>query len=815
MERYRLGRVPRQVRNSEWSDTMRKRLILCAVLFGMSVIAGKQTAYATEVTPTTQEAVPAADATQTEVPAEPVTVEETMKLSARTKGQTVVYEQAFETAAQLVVIEKKQEVLIRGQLTVGGVKWAKISTKVSGRTIRGYVKMSRLKKYNMFAQTTGKTNASQVIMRKAAGTGSAKAATLKSGVKLTVYAKVKKNKQTWYQVSAKVGGKKRKGYILAKYVTLTKTTAGTTRSTVATAKKAAPFYRTANTKDQMYTTLSKGTVILLLGNIKINGVKWNKIQTGVDGKDVIGYIKASQVGKYSYNVTDYTKYGIGKLKKTYNLRSEPNAYATKTKQVKKGIELCLDGYVKANGELWYHCSFLNYYGFVPESMLNITDAPSDDPFYNQLLTFPDTYKDAIWALHKAHPNWQFVGVDTGLNWKDVVANQNVVGRNTIYSTYPTGGRSGAPLSYLSTANGAYDWATDTYKVKDGKTWFAASEAVIKYYLDPRNFLNETGIYQFEVLSYSTDQSIDVVNAILSGTFMSGNYSVIDKYTGAMVSGAYNQLFMNAGAATGVSPYFLARTAKLELGSGGSGSVSGSYPGYEGIYNYFNIGANDSAGGGAVANGLRWASGGYSGSTSYSRPWTNPEKAITGGALYIAESYINKGQNTSYYKKFNVINRTDGLYRHQYYTNVQGASSEAQIAKRAYDACKMTNGTMLFYIPFYSGMPKTPCKLPAAKGNPNHYLKSLSVSVDGEMQSFDQAYSYQTTDYTMTVPKGTTAVTVGADTISKYAKVSVNGTAISNGGSRTVAVKAGKTTTVSVVCTAGNGKKLTYKIKIKA
>lgn len=750
----------------------------------------------------------------TDPPAEPTTVAVTMNVSAKTNAKTPVYTEASTATAKVMTLKKGQAVMIKGEFKVAGTKWSRITATVSGKTVKGYVKTSKLIRYNMFAQNTGKTNANQIIMRKSMSTKSARVATLKKGAKVTVYSKTKKGSYTWYYVSAKVNGKTKKGYVVTKYIKLTTTTVKSTTSTVSKIKSSAALYKTANTKNQKYATLSKNSIVLVLGKITVDGTKWTKVKTSVDGKDITGYVKSSKIGKYTYKVKDYTKYGIGKLKATYSLRKEPNPYAAKVKSVKKGVELCLDGYVVLGDEIWYRCAYLNYIGFVPASKLTITDEPSEDPFYNQLATFPESYKDAILKLHKAHPNWEFVGVDTALQWSDVVKNENVVGRNTIQSNYPKGTASLAPFSYLSTDEGAYDWATDQYKVKDGSNWYAASKEVIMYYLDPRNFLTEDGIYQFELLSYSSNQTVKVVDSILKNTFMSGNYSVTDKMTGQVVSGPYNQLFMTAGQSAGASPYFLARSARLELGASGSGSVSGTYPGYEGIYNYFNIGANDSANGGAIANGLRWASGGSTGATTYNRPWTNPEKAIIGGAQYIAASYINKGQNTSYYKKFNVINRSSGLYSHQYYTNVQGAVSEAKIAKNAYASCDMTNDVMVFYIPYYDGMPDQPCALPASKGNPNYYLSDITVkSASGDKLSFNKSFNYKESSYTIAAPKGTKSVTVGASAISKYASVKVDGTSISGGSTKAVSLTAGETTTVKVVCTAGNGEKFTYQIKI--
>ena len=108
---------------------------------------------------------------------------------------------------------------------------------------------------------------------------------------------------------------------------------------------------------------------------------------------------------------------------------------------------------------------------------------------------------------------------------------------------------------------------------------------------------------------------------------------------------YSDAFMAAASESGVSPYHLASRVKQEVVVSSalmSSSVSGKVAGYEGIYNFYNIGAyNSTASGGAIANGLKWASTG----TTYLRPWDSPYKSIVGGASYIGKNYINVGQNT--------------------------------------------------------------------------------------------------------------------------------------------------------------------------
>ncbi len=61
--------------------------------------------------------------------------------------------------------------------------------------------------------------------------------------------------------------------------------------------------------------------------------------------------------------------------------------------------------------------------------------------------------------------------------------------------------------------------------------------------------------------------------------------------------------------------------------------------YSGVYNTYNIGASDSADGSAATKGLVYAAGGSDGSgKSYLRPWNTLEKAVKGGAIYIANNF---------------------------------------------------------------------------------------------------------------------------------------------------------------------------------
>ncbi len=496
---------------------------------------------------------------------------------------------------------------------------------------------------------------------------------------------------------------------------------GTTKSRVNIRKKAGVKYKS-------YGMVAAGTDVTILGYVKNGGVTWYKCKTTLEnGKKKTGYISSSYVKKVSKPV------GVvnNKVTSTLNVRKKAKTTSKALIKIPKKTEATILSIKKSSGKYWYKIK-VSYSGktktgyvlgdYIDINTPNKEDIPkeedtqinlaTDADFATQLAAFPEGYKAAISALKETYPNWSFVAIDTGLDWNEAVKAESVVGRNVIQSNYPNGIASLAPLSYLSKAEGAYDITTNKYKVFDGYNWYSAAPEVIAYYMDPRNFINDTDIFQFETLSYDESQSGTVVESILKDTFMNGNYSVTDIATGQIATGSYVQAFMDAGKNSGANPYFLAARCKQEVGMTGSGSTTGTYKGYEGIYNFYNIGATD--GSNAVAKGLLWAKGGSNGATTYNRPWTTPYKSIIGGASYIAQNYIAKGQNTLYFQKFNVKpidpNQT---YLHQYMTNVQAAWSEGRTTRNAYSSLRILSDTMVFYIPVYNNMPETACALPAA------------------------------------------------------------------------------------------------------
>ncbi len=94
-------------------------------------------------------------------------------------------------------------------------------------------------------------------------------------------------------------------------------------------------------------------------------------------------------------------------------------------------------------------------------------------------------------------------------------------------------------------------------------------------------------------------------------------------------------------------------------------------------------------------------------TTYERPWTSPKKSIVGGAKYISNGYIAKGQFTSYLKKFNVNpNGYYSVYNHQYMANLRAPSSEAYSSYKSLKENNFLDNSFEFIIPVYLYMPES-------------------------------------------------------------------------------------------------------------
>jgi len=230
--------------------------------------------------------------------------------------------------------------------------------------------------------------------------------------------------------------------------------------------------------------------------------------------------------------------------------------------------------------------------------------------------FPESYQKKLAYLKYLHPNWEFKAYYTGIDWEELVSteNENSEMKNTIHK------------GSLLDPKGLCRCGT-----QGDSGYYDASNLMVRYYIDPRNFLGEAMVFQFLDLSSGTGITRDVVLSATRGTYL-------EKYTDSI---------LKAASEAQINPLHIVATIYQELGRGTDGiprAISGTVSGYEGYYNFYNYGATDGAG--AVERGLAKAK---------ELGWNNPEYALVDGAKRVlASGYISAGQTTKYFYKFDVV-----------------------------------------------------------------------------------------------------------------------------------------------------------------
>ena len=293
---------------------------------------------------------------------------------------------------------------------------------------------------------------------------------------------------------------------------------------------------------------------------------------------------------------------------------------------------------------------------------------SDYPDVNQ---FPASYQNALLALKQKYPNWIFVKMETALDFNTAVSKE-LGDKSWIVSSKPASWKNGATKQ---------------------SGWSYASEGILRYYMDPRNFLTESSIFQFEQLTYNESYHTEsAVQAIVSNSFMSGDIPNENM--------TYAKAFTQIGEELKISPFHLASRVLQEQGTNGTSPlISGTYGDYAGYYNYFNVGASGSDTE-LIVKGLTEAK---------NRGWDTRYKSLYGGASIIGQNYILRGQDTLYLQKFNVS--SNSTYEHQYMQNIMAPASEAPSIRKAYSNTGSLNNSFVFKIPVYSNMPASACPQP--------------------------------------------------------------------------------------------------------
>lgn len=553
--------------------------------------------------------------------------------------------------------------------------------------------------------------------------------------------------------------------------------------------------RTAPVNGGKITTVNPGATVTVMDEVSgSDGYIWYQVQVTVNGAAQTGYIRSDFVRLASADTSADGNAVVENTDVGVNVRSGAGTSYSVVIKIYKGQRVTVLNQMAAEGLNWYNISFSlrgsTYTGWVcadyvtPDSTAAggdntagpqgpATDADAEYIVALQNAGFPASYCNSLLALHQKYPNWQFVPVQTGLDWNTVIQNESMVGRNLIQKSVNDARKS--------TDSAAYDWATNTWYGFDGANWVSSSPSYIAYCMDPRNFLNETYIFQFETLEYAAYQNAAGVGNILANTFMAGKYTDTDGTTRS-----YADTFVEIGSGLAVSPYHLAARCKQEQGAKGTSElISGSYSGYAGYYNYFNVRAYTTSTASATVNGLAYAK---------QQGWNTIYKSLAGGSATVADNYIKKGQNTIYFEKFNVVYK-NSLYTHQYMTNVQAAMSEGSNMGKAYTD---KNQAFVFRIPVYNNMPEAAVTF-ADTGNPNNWLSSLKV--DG--CSLTPGFSGATTAYSLVVGADVASISVSAAPVAATSTVSGTGNYSLNYGNNTI----------NVTCISQSGSARTYTITV--
>lgn len=397
---------------------------------------------------------------------------------------------------------------------------------------------------------------------------------------------------------------------------------------------------------------------------------------------------------------------------------------------------------------------------------------------NQMLTlgFPKSYAEKLAKLKVSHPNWQFVPYKVNATWDEVIAGETkYISTNLI---------NGSNTSLRNTEDGAY--VNGKWTEFAGGGWYSASKQTVKYFVDPRNFLNDGHVFMFEVLNFdSSVQTTELLQSLLNGTFMSGNaFYYNDKNEKVNIS--YAQTFRDAGEKNQISSVHLISRVIQEQGSNGSSLSSGDNSEYPGYYNFFNINANGKTTSEVIHNGLAYAQ---------KKGWNSPYNAIIGGAALLND-YIKYGQNTLYLQKFDFAG--DTYYSTQYMQNVRAPYSESYTAYSAYVKNNSLDIKFTFSVPVFKGtMPdKTSLDI---KYNEDSSLSKLSVTSCNLNPSFtSSAYNY-----TCYVDKKIDNITINASPTASTSTVKGTGKFDLNKD----------VTVLEIIVTSAAGTTSTYKITV--
>ena len=381
----------------------------------------------------------------------------------------------------------------------------------------------------------------------------------------------------------------------------------------------------------------------------------NKIESANSGKvlDVPSASKkpGTRIQQYDSNNTDAQRWKIIDLKDgTYNIVSECNGlYLTvENSGVPNGTRIKVDN---ANGS--------SAQKFVLKETFKVGLNNIED--ISQYTEIAD-YKAQLESIKSRHPNWDINIYYTGLDWNSVIDGEFQM-------------VDSSPRSLTQKGN---QWRVDATRYDVSLSWFRASKAAIAYMMDPRNSFEDDYIFQFQDISSSSGTKADI-KKMVKGTFIDNDSCI--------------QAILDAAKESNISPFHLASRIIQESGANGSSIMNGYSYGGKTVYNLFNINVSGNGNSG-IQNGAKYA---------YDHGWFSKEASIKGGAAFLRTGYLNRGQTTAYFQKYNVV-QLNGLYSNQYMQNIHAANSEGMKIYAGYKSAGLVDSHFSFAIPLYDNMP---------------------------------------------------------------------------------------------------------------
>jgi mannosyl-glycoprotein endo-beta-N-acetylglucosaminidase len=445
---------------------------------------------------------------------------------------------------------------------------------------------------------------------------------------------------------------------------------------------------TASTSGSIKGKLSAGTVVTVLS--EKNG--WSQIKTS----KVAGYVSSEYLTSISTPDKETDKNEAKQPEETptvtekivnvqagssLNLRSTPSTSGKILSKLQAGTVVI----VQAEGNGWSKVKVNNLEGYVSSEYLSSkgngsANATINKSYVNYNLTLEEMTNIQLSVNPQTDKKYDTYIREDAIAFKTADSTKGTVigngwrlrgGAGTDYSVVSTL-TSGQVLTITSKIKGTdgYYW----YKVNYSQSWVTASKEDTAYYLNPDNFINsDTQSLQFLKLSAKAnvdDKEVD--SKILAGKgILAGKASA----------------FVTAANAYGINEIYLISHALLETGNGTSTLANGVKVNGKTVYNMYGIGAYD---GSAISSGAQYA---------YNAGWFTPEAAIIGGAKFIAQGYVNAGQDTLYKMRWNpdAAEKT-GNATHQYASDIGWATKQVGQIYNLYSL--LSSYTLNYEIPIY-------------------------------------------------------------------------------------------------------------------